>query len=241
MLPGAQQLELLRRINLAHGSAPLQPGLADRVLATTAAGRGKADLPLVGLPGSGFGPAPVDPATVGAHELLRVASVLVADDLVALGPDAVRTSWARPWRRRFRLVGDPVLATGLREHLRGLGRPEEVLVRTSSPSVRRSTSSSRAPGPSAASSTAASRGRSGCASGASATSCRRASTSPTPYAAGTRGARSSGSSPTSTACPASSAYGHCRPSVSRVPTRPSSRVAWPRSWGSVCRPPNGRP
>lgn len=123
-LPGAQQLELLRRINLARGPAPLPPGFADRVLATTAAGRGKADLPLVGMPTTGFGPAPVDPATVGAHELLRVASVLVADDLVALGPDAVRTSWARPWRRRFRLVGDPVLATGLREHLRGLGRPE---------------------------------------------------------------------------------------------------------------------
>lgn len=123
-LPGAQQLELLRRINLARGRAPLPPGFADRVLATTAAGRGKADLPLLGMPTTGFGPAPVDPATVGAHELLRVASVLVADDLVALGPDAVRTSWARPWRRRFRLVGDPVLATGLREHLRGLGRPE---------------------------------------------------------------------------------------------------------------------
>ena len=123
-LPGAQQLELLRRINLARGSAPLRPGLADRVLATTAAGRGKADLPLVGLPTTGFGPAPVDPATVGAHELLRVASVLVADDLVALGADPVRTTWARPWRRRFRLVGDPVLATGLREHLRALGRPE---------------------------------------------------------------------------------------------------------------------
>ena len=123
-LPGAQQLELLRRINLARGAAGADPGLADRVLATTAAGRGKADLPLVGLPTTGFGPAPVDPATVGAHELLRVASVLVADDLVALGADPVPTSWARPWRRRFRLVGDPVLATGLREHLRGLGRPE---------------------------------------------------------------------------------------------------------------------
>ncbi|WP_224277693.1 hypothetical protein [Nocardioides lacusdianchii] len=123
-LPGAQQLELLRRINLARGSAVPDPALADRVLATTAAGRGKADLPLVGLPRSGFGPAPVDPATVGAHELLRVASVLVADDLVALGADPVCTTWARPWRRRFRLVGDPVLATGLREHLRALGRPE---------------------------------------------------------------------------------------------------------------------
>lgn len=122
-LPGAQQLELLRRINLA-APRPVPASLADRVLATSAAGRGKADLPLVGLPFSPFGPRPVDPAEVSAHELLRVASVLLADDLVALGPDPVRTSWARPWRRRFRLVGDPVTTTAAREHLRGLGRPE---------------------------------------------------------------------------------------------------------------------
>lgn len=131
-LPGAQQLELLRRINLALESSAHPRGdhsrertrLADRVLAAPAAGRGKADLPLVGLPFSPFGARPVDPAEVGAHELLRVASVLLADDLVALGPDPVRTSWAKPWRRRFRLVGDPVVTTAAREHLLGLGRPE---------------------------------------------------------------------------------------------------------------------
>ncbi|WP_210651070.1 hypothetical protein [Nocardioides sp. SYSU D00065] len=127
-LPGAQQLELLRRVNLrvlASTAAPAQRRtLADRVLAAPAAGRGKADLPLVGVSASDFGPRPVDPATVGAHELLRVASVLLADDLVALGPDPVPTAWPRPWRRRYRLVGDPVLATGLREHLRAHGRPE---------------------------------------------------------------------------------------------------------------------
>ena len=124
VLPGAQQLELLRRINLAGGARTTDRHLADRVLATSAAGRGKADLPLVGLPVPGFGPAAVDPAAVGAHELLRVASVLLADDLVALGADPVRARWARPWRRRFRLVGDPVVTTAAREHLRGLGRPE---------------------------------------------------------------------------------------------------------------------
>ena len=125
VLPGAQQLELLRRINLAGGgSAPGDTRLADRVLTTSAAGRGKADLPLLGLPAPGFGPAPVDPAEVGPHELLRVASVLLADDLVALGPDPLRARWARPWRRRFRLVGDPVVATALREELRAAGRPE---------------------------------------------------------------------------------------------------------------------
>lgn len=127
-LPGAQQLELLRRLNLALGSSTPPRGertrLAERVLAAPAAGRGKADLPLVGIPHRGFGAAPVDPAAISAHELLRVASVVLADDLVALGPDPVATSWSRPWRRRFRLVGDPLVAAATREHLLGLGRPE---------------------------------------------------------------------------------------------------------------------
>ena len=131
-VPGAQQLELLRRINLARQSGP-RPGidhdrelgpLAERVLAAPAAGRGKADLPLVGVASSAFGAQPVDPASVGPHELLRVASTLLADDLVALGPDPVRRSLARPWRRRFRLVGDPVVVAAAREHLLGRGRPE---------------------------------------------------------------------------------------------------------------------
>lgn len=129
-LPGAQQLELLRRINLARGSGAAARDLgsvtrlADRVLAAPAAGRGKADLPLVGTGSAGFGARPVDPSTLEAHELLRVASSLLADDLVALGPDPVRRGVPRPWRRRFRLVGDPVVATAAREHLLGRGRPE---------------------------------------------------------------------------------------------------------------------
>ncbi len=137
MLPGAQQLELLRRLNLASGSSARSRGghdrerprladreLADRVLATPAAGRGKADLPLLGLPHHGFGAGPVDPATIGPHELLRVASVLLADDLVALGASPVTSTWPKPWRRRFRLVGDPLVTVAVREHLLTRGRPE---------------------------------------------------------------------------------------------------------------------
>ena len=130
-VPGAQQLELLRRINLAAGSGAQPRGedhgertrLADRVLAAPAAGRGKADLPLIGLDSAGFGPRPVDPARVSAHELLRVATVLLADDLVTLGPDPMPSAWVRPWRRRFRLVGDPVLVGTLRADLAARGRP----------------------------------------------------------------------------------------------------------------------
>jgi len=122
-LPGAQQLELLRRINATAG-VPVPTALADRVLAAPAAGRGKADLPLLGLPAPSYGPRPVDPARISPHELLRVASVVLADDLVDLGPDPVPTSWARPWRRRFQLVGDPLVTVAAREHLRARGRPE---------------------------------------------------------------------------------------------------------------------
>ncbi len=91
VLPGAQQLELLRRINLA--ASPLDHGgLADRVLAAAAAGRGQADLPLIGVGGSAYGPRAVDPAGLGAHELTRVAGVLLAEDLVALGADPLPTT-----------------------------------------------------------------------------------------------------------------------------------------------------
>ena len=135
-LPGAQQLELLRRINLARTSAAgssarargaydgLSTRLADRVLTTAAAGRGPVDLPLLGARASSYGPRPVDPGRLGPRELMRVAAVLLAEDLVALGPDPVPSRIARPWRRRHRLIGDPVVVSRLREHLRGRGRPD---------------------------------------------------------------------------------------------------------------------
>ena len=129
MLPGAQQLELLRRVNITAASsalaAPFAGGsrtrLADRVLTASAAGRGRADLPLVGARPSPYGPPPVDPADLAAHDLVRVASVLLAEDLVALGPDPVPESLRRPWRRRYRLLGDPLLVTQLREGLLASG------------------------------------------------------------------------------------------------------------------------
>jgi hypothetical protein len=130
-LPGAQQLELLRRLNMAAGSSAharggsdhLRTQLAERVLRAPAAGRGRADLPLVGVGPVGFGPRPVDPADLPAGELLRVASVLLAQDLVSLGPDHLESSWTRPWRLRYRLVGDPLLAAATTRHLTRRGRP----------------------------------------------------------------------------------------------------------------------
>lgn len=141
ILPGAQQLELLRRIN--QRAAVPQP-LVERVLTASAAGRGRPDLELVGArPASEFGPPPVDPGALPAEELLRVAALLLAEDLAAEGdPDARpddlgrvvgdaarrmkrsgRGPWLRPWRTKYRLVGDPWRADALRRDLVARGRP----------------------------------------------------------------------------------------------------------------------
>jgi hypothetical protein len=119
-LPGAQQLELLRRLN-AEG----RPGsrLAARVLATSAPGRGRPDLGLVGvLPETRYGPPPVDPADLPYDELVRVATSLIAEDVVAVG-DPAPARPQRRFRRKYRLVGDPELARPLREALIADGRP----------------------------------------------------------------------------------------------------------------------
>ncbi len=122
VLPGAQQLELLRRLNAA-GAVPST--LAARVLAASAPGRGRADLELRGaVEPLAFGPAPVDPAELPDDELVRVATGLLAEDLVAAGlPAAHDPLLLRPWRTRYRLVGDPVLADQARAELVARGRP----------------------------------------------------------------------------------------------------------------------
>jgi hypothetical protein len=119
-LPGAQQLELLRRLNVQRVPSP---GLARRVLAASAPGRGRPDLGLVGvLPRTPFGPAPVDPVDLPPDELVRVATALLAEDIVAAGdPAAPRAT--RRLRRRYRLLGDPELARPFREQLIADGRP----------------------------------------------------------------------------------------------------------------------
>ena len=122
VLPGAQQLELLRRLNLAGRPGP---DLAERVLLASAPGRGRPDLELEGaVERLAFGPAPIDPADLPDDELLRVAAGLVAADLVAAGlPAPGRVPRPRFWRTRYRLVGDPVLADPVRDALVARGRP----------------------------------------------------------------------------------------------------------------------
>lgn len=121
-IPGAQHLELLRRLNQTGSPGPV---LTERVLAVSTPGRGQPDLELVGVEhGSRFGPRPVDPATIAVPELLRVATVLIAEDLLALGlPVRGRAPRRRLFRTRYRMLGDPELVGPLRSELTARGRP----------------------------------------------------------------------------------------------------------------------
>ncbi len=121
-LPGAQQLELLRRLNVAGRPTP---ALAERVLEASAPGRGTPDLELVGaVEESTFGPRPIDPLDLPDAELIRVATGLIAEDVVAVGlPPEPAPGTLRPWRPRYRLVGDPWLADPARAELIRRGRP----------------------------------------------------------------------------------------------------------------------
>lgn len=130
VLPGAQQLELLRRLNLAGSGAQPHRGsngpstrLADRVLTAAAPGRGKPDLALVGVGTSPYGPRPVDPATLPADELIRVATSVLAEDVVALGVPTPARQLRRIWHRGHRLAGNPLEAATVRDHLARHGRP----------------------------------------------------------------------------------------------------------------------
>ncbi len=145
--PGAQQLELLRRLNLAASSSGARPpsaALAERVIEASAPGRGIPDLPLRGSSAEPhrFGPRPVDPAELAPAELVRVASGLLAEDLAAAGPPPAEPApRRRPWARAHRIAGDPWLARpaaadlARRGHGPGGRRPVLVLLGTDLPTM----------------------------------------------------------------------------------------------------------
>jgi hypothetical protein len=121
LLPGAQQLELLRRLN---GVGRPSVDLVGRVLVASAPGRGRQDLELLGaVEPLAFGPPPIDPATLTASDLVRVAVGLIAEDVVAAGGPAPEPVKARRWRTRYRLAGDRWLAEAMRSELVAQGRP----------------------------------------------------------------------------------------------------------------------
>ena len=135
-LPGAQQLELLRRLNLAGRPSS---ALVDRVLTASAPGRGRPDLELVGVDEvRRFGPPAVDPADLSDDELLRVATGLLAQRLAASPVEmrdvvvdrapgqplaSSRRRPARRFRTRYELAGDPWWASSCTEQLVADGRP----------------------------------------------------------------------------------------------------------------------
>lgn len=134
-LPGAQQLGLLRRLNVAAHAAGRRVPLAtaDRVLAAGVSGRGRGDLPVAGADEpERFGLRPADPDELPDHELLRVAAGLIADDVAATAAvapeertllDRARTA-RRPWAPAFVVVGVQWRADHVRDGLAAAGRPQ---------------------------------------------------------------------------------------------------------------------
>lgn len=129
-VPGAAQLELVRRLALAGSHHDRLPsGLADLVLGRSGPGRGLAQQPL-SWPGHGsrFGAPPVDPAAMPDEELIRVG-VGTLTELLLRGPAGPREH--RPPRRRlftrtpaFTLTGAPVTTSAVRRALAAAGHVE---------------------------------------------------------------------------------------------------------------------
>jgi len=124
--PGAQQLEVLRRLNeVGRPSA----ALVDRVLRADLVGRGRGDLGLADDEAAGdtrfrIGTPPVDPAELSSTELLRVLTGLLAEDVVRAGvPPRPEPRRPRFRRVRYRLHGDPWLAVPMRAELTRRGLP----------------------------------------------------------------------------------------------------------------------
>ena len=143
LLPGAQQLELLRRLNA--GRPPRRRRWSSGVL-----GRQRAR-PRPARPRAGrrrrrvaaSGPPPVDPADLPDGELVRVAAGVLAEDVVAAGvPPAPRGRRAAALAARATAcVGDPELADPLRA---AAGRPRPA-ARRPRPARRSSLGTDRRP------------------------------------------------------------------------------------------------
>jgi hypothetical protein len=142
-VPGAAQLELVRRLAGRRTGGRAGPGfadLADRALRRSGPGRGPARLPLL-WPDEDrprrVGAPPTDPAAVPADELARVGVGLLAELLAARPAPAVDEPAAarrRLWARAFHLAGAPVTTAHVRSalaaagHVEGGRRPEVVLL-----------------------------------------------------------------------------------------------------------------
>ncbi|MGZ4580528.1 MAG: hypothetical protein ACXVXG_07810 [Nocardioidaceae bacterium] len=137
-LPGAAQLELVRRLAERGTTEPAAfTRLADTILPRSGPGRGLAQLPLLWPPDGDaprIGAPPVDPAEVPTEELVRVGVGALTDLLQRRDPAApARPRRHRPCARSFHQAGAPTTTAAVRAALAaaglGLGgRSPEVLV-----------------------------------------------------------------------------------------------------------------
>lgn len=122
---GAQQLEVLRRLNEL---GRVSPALADRVIRADLSGRGHGLLRLAGDEAGGqrrFGTPPVDPSRLPYDELIRPVLTLLAEDVAGRGaPERPVAPRRRRGHPAHRLAGDPLLVDAVRSELDRLGRPE---------------------------------------------------------------------------------------------------------------------
>jgi hypothetical protein len=124
-LPGVAQLELARRLNAAagHRTGRAHAELIDRVLVAGAPGRGHQVRSLLDA-------RPIDPATVSAAELIRVAVGVIADIVHERDPGPIEAP--NPKRRGLLVLGPP-LAVAATLATNGLpsvapARPSQVVV-----------------------------------------------------------------------------------------------------------------
>jgi hypothetical protein len=132
-LPGAAELELVRRLGERHadsGGVLDFPALADLVLRHSGPGRGMGQLPLLWPEAAGrargVGPPPTDPAQVPVDELLRVAVGALAALLVSSPPPPPLPRAPRrwPWSPQLRLAGAPLTTAAVRASLAAAGHAE---------------------------------------------------------------------------------------------------------------------
>jgi hypothetical protein len=129
-VPGAAQLELVRRLADRGGALRGFTALADLVLSRSGPGRGLAQQPLSWSDGGAptFGPPPVDPVDVPVDELLRLGvGVLVEQLLHAPTPKSDRSivrRWPLTRSPSFALGGAPVTTAAVRRELNAAGHAE---------------------------------------------------------------------------------------------------------------------
>lgn len=119
VLPGAQNLEVLRRLN---SLGPVSHTLAREVLGASLPGRGKPDLRLPGAVPPRWGHPAEDPSALSDAELLRVVTGVLTDRLSRAALPATTEPRARRWARPFELRGNPWEVHQALDALRARGR-----------------------------------------------------------------------------------------------------------------------